>query len=62
MMIPIDPIMSLVVVVGAFAYYAFKGNGVKKESDKLSQPIENLLHEVNKQRRYERWLFTHQNR
>ena len=52
-MIPVDPIMSLVVVVGAFAYYAFKGNGVKKGQGTSSKPVDHLLHDVNEQRRYE---------
>ena len=74
-MIPIDPIMALVVVVGVFVYFALKGNGKEeklppnkmRDGSSFSEWYMELC-EKNRRRneerleeiRYEKWLVEHQ--
>ena len=75
MMLPYDPILSLFVVVGVFAYCALKGNGRKEKlpPNKMEDGRDFSewymeLCEKNKKRnedrleeiRYEKWLVEHQ--
>jgi hypothetical protein len=61
MFIPFDPVLMLVAVVALFCYYAMKGSGGKKEkSSRDRRYVEQLFRDINEERAYERWLFTHQ--
>ena len=60
MMIPIDPIMALVVVVGVFACFALKGSGSAKKEDKSIYDIYREIGENSSEnKRYQRWLDEH---
>lgn len=64
MMIPIDPIMALVVVVGVFAYFALKGNGSAKKETMSNEEFAKWFREKEIERspenvRYQNWLYDH---
>ena len=61
MIIPFDPVLMLVAVVALFCYYALKGSGGKEGRPKSDgRSVEQLFRDINEERTYERWLFTHQ--
>mgnify|MGYP007069913986 FL=1 len=59
MMIPIDPIMSLIVVIGVFVYFALKGNPSKKEGKSVYDIYREIGENSSESKRYERWLEEH---
>ena len=64
MMIPIDPIMALVVVVGVFAYFALKGIGSAKKGTMSNEEFAKWFREKEIERspenvRYQNWLYDH---
>jgi hypothetical protein len=57
-MLPYDPMLSFIVVVGVFVYYALKGIG-KKNGSKDFGSIEEIYRDINEQKRYQNWLYNH---
>ena len=59
MMIPIDPIMAAVVVIGVFIYFALKGNPSKKEDKSIYDIYREIGENSSENKRYQRWLDEH---
>lgn len=59
MMIPIDPIMAAVVVIGVFVYFALKGNPSKKEDKSIYDIYREIGENSSENKRYQRWLDEH---
>lgn len=61
-MIPFDPIMSLVVVIGVITYYAVNGlSSTPKDKESDHEFIERIFRENSPDyRRYQKWLEEHQ--
>ena len=75
MILPGSPILYLIVVVGVFVYFAFKGGGRKKETSptkmrngeefkdwymKLCEQNRKRNEERLEEIRYQKWLVSHQ--
>ena len=64
MFVPADPIVTAIVVVGVFVYFAFKGGGRTKKKDDSNQDFIKWLREREIERspenvRYQNWLYDH---
>lgn len=64
MMLPFDPIMMLVVVVGAFAYFALKSSVSQKKKTMSNEEFVKWFREKEIERspenvRYQNWLYNH---
>lgn len=64
MMLPIDPIMMLLVVVGVFAYFGLKGISSSKKEGKGHEDFIKWFREQEEKRspencRYQNWLYDH---
>lgn len=64
MMLPFDPIMMLVVVVGVFAYFALKGSVSQKKKTMSNEDFVKWFSEKEIERspenvRYQNWLYDH---
>lgn len=63
MLLPVDPVMSLIVVAGVFIYYAIKSidTSPPKDDESDHEFIERIFRENSPDyRRYQRWLEEHQ--
>ncbi len=62
MYLPVDPFISLVVVVGVFIYYACKGSGgsSKKEEKSVRDIFRGIGEQSSEYQRYQRWFEEHQ--
>jgi hypothetical protein len=63
-MLPFDPIASLIVVVGVFAYFTLKGSFSSKKEDKGHEDFIKWFREQEEKRspdncRYQNWLYDH---
>lgn len=61
-MIPIDPIMSAVVVIGVFIYFALKGNVSQKKKPMSNDEFIKWFRQKEIERspenvRYQKWLY-----
>ena len=59
MMLPFDPIMMLVVVVGVFAYFALKGSGAKKKEKSIYDIYKEIGEKSSEYGRYQERLRDH---
>ena len=57
MILPYDPILSVLVVAGVFIYYACKGSGGSSKKEEKS--VKDIFMDINEQNRYEKWLWEH---
>jgi hypothetical protein len=63
-MLPFDPIMMLVVVVGVFAYFALKGSVSQKKKTMSNEEFSEWFRKKELERspeniRYQKWLYEH---
>ena len=61
-MIPIDPIMAAVVMIGVFIYFAVKGSGSAKKETMSNEEFSEWFRKKELERspeniRYQKWLY-----
>lgn len=64
MLLPVDPVMSLIVVAGVFIYYAIKSIDASPPKDRpwseVKREIDEYERQLEEDRRYQKWLKEHQ--